>query len=42
VAVRTGCAAFLTVRRAFFSGFGANSRQKIPIVYLAIGVTQRA
>jgi hypothetical protein len=31
VAVWTGWAAFLTVRRAFFRGFGANSRQSRPI-----------
>ena len=32
VAVRTGWAAFLTVRRAFFRGFGANSRQSSPML----------
>jgi hypothetical protein len=31
-AVRTGWAAFLTVRRAFFKGFGANSRQSNPML----------
>ena len=31
VAVRAGWAALLTVRRAFFRGFGANSRQSSPM-----------
>ena len=32
VAVRAGWAAFLTVRRAFFRGFGANNRQSSPML----------